>query len=74
MQTELLVAVASRMLVRAVVVFALPSPVQAETQPQWCFILTGNIPICEKNKGLCLQREKVAIEAGTLESNCAEIS
>jgi hypothetical protein len=56
MKTELLFAVASLMLVGAVLVFALPSPVQAtKGQPVWAITIDGQT-YGYKNKGLCQQR------------------
>jgi hypothetical protein len=70
MKTELLFAVASLILVSAVVVFALPSPVQAAKNQSWLVVGEG-IGYGFKNKGLCLQKEHELIRAGIgIESHC----
>jgi hypothetical protein len=70
MKIELLFAVASLVLVSAVVVFALPSPVQAAKNQIWLVVGEGT-GYGFKNKGLCLQKEQeLKRENIAIESHC----
>ena len=69
MKTEIMFAVASIMLVSAVVVFALPSPVQAAKDQLWLLNING-VFYGFKNKGQCEQREQEAKRAGNLDEPC----
>jgi hypothetical protein len=54
MKTEIMFAVASIMLVGAVIVFALPTPVQADKKTEWCTSSSWSPdPTCFNGKGKC---------------------
>jgi hypothetical protein len=53
MKTELLFAVASVMLIGAVLVFAFPTPVQADKKTEWCTESSVSLPECFNAKGQC---------------------
>ena len=68
MKMAIMFAVASLMLVGAVIVFALPTPVQAAKKTEWCTQNPMNVdPSCFNGKGQCEKFRKDSFPAATPE-------